>query len=305
VEQLEHKAAVGEIFNAAPFEPIRQAEFGRTVASVLSAHPRKLSIPPSFFKYAYPLLYPVLSVLTTPPFLVDKLPDLLESRWTLDGSKAEELLGFKGQLPLLAGIGQTAEWYRWKKWLTTRRDRLRGNGKAKSYMRPMSDSLKLYNEGCDLCGLAFDGETKTAVHYEDDDFIIVDCMICHVPMAVLKEHRAAFTPHEKDRIAAKFEELFGEASTDFEQRRIPEHAHVHNRKHGHSLPWTRRPEDVTNDAGVGPSVQDSEEKSNKSTPRRKSTSGKSKAEKPDLHSKSGYTKSKSTRKKSNNSESES
>ncbi len=285
VTQLEHKNAIGEIFNAAPFPPIRQAEFGQTIATVLSSNPRAFSIPPGLLKYAYPLLYPVLNALTTPPFMVDKLPDILESRWTLDGSKAEEMLGFKGQLPLLAGIGQTAEWYRWKKWLRTRRDRLNVGGKARSYMRPMSDSLKLYNEGCDLCGLAFDGESKTPVHYEDDDFIIVDCMICHVPMAVLKEHRAAFTPHEKERIAAKFKELFGEDATDYEQRRIPEHAHVHNRKHGHSPPWTRRPEDMANEHGAGPSVQNNNKPAPaKRKPRKKSATGKAK---------SGQTESKS------------
>jgi nucleoside-diphosphate-sugar epimerase len=276
-DQLEHEAAVGEIFNAAPFDPIRLAEFGNTIATVLSSEPRKLIIPPELLKYGYPLVYPLLNALTTPPFLVDKLPDLLETRWTLDGTKAAELIGFQGQLPLLAGIGQTAEWYRWKKWLTTRRDKLNNGGKTRSYMRPMSDSLKLYNEGCDLCGLAFDREIKTPIHYEDDDFIIVDCMICHVPMAVLKEHRAKFTPHEKERITAKFKELFGEAATDFEQRRIPEHAHVHNRKHGHSPPWTRRPEDLANESSAGPSVRSNDSPAKKK-PRKRGKSAKNESE---------------------------
>ncbi len=254
-DQLFHENAVGEIFNAAPFAPIPQAEFGDTIATVLSATPKKIAISPALLKALYPLVYPFLSMVTQPPFLVDKLPDITTPRWTLDGTKAEEKLGFKGQLPLLAGVGQTAEWYRWKKWLTTRRDRVKARGKVSSYMRPISDTLRLYDEGCDLCGLAFDREVKTPIHYEDDDFIIVDCMICHVPMAVLKEHRASFTPQEKDRILAKFKELFGEAAADFEQRRIPEHAHVHNRKHGHAPPWTRRPEELNNPADASDSPQ--------------------------------------------------
>jgi hypothetical protein len=60
-------------------------------------------------------------------------------------------------------------------------------------------------------------------------------------MAVLKEHRSAFTDEEKERLLAIFAELFGgEHHPDFEQRRIPEHAHVHYRTTPHLLPWQKR-----------------------------------------------------------------
>ena len=256
VVQLEHEKAIGEIFNAAPFEPFSLSEFGATISLVLSANPREIIIPDAVLKYGYPLVHPLLGLIgIKPPFQVDKLPDMLTTRWTLDGSKAKEVLGFEGHLPLQPGVGQTAEWYRWKDWLTTRRDRLKMKGKAKAYMRPIAETMRLYDEGCDLCGLVFDGERKTPLHYEDDLFIIVDCMICRVPMAVLKEHRARFTELEREQILAKFRELFGgNAEPDFEQRRIPEHAHVHYRTGGHQPPWARRPEEALSEQAGGPEV---------------------------------------------------
>lgn len=250
VVQLEHENAVGGIFNAAPFPPASLAEFGETIAAVLGENPRRIPVPDALLRYGYPVVHPLFTLFgIDPPFQPDKLPDLLAPRWTLDGSKAADRLGFEGRLPLLAGLGQTAEWYRWKKWLKTRRDRLRENGRAKTYMRPISNTMRLYDESCDLCALAFDREAKTKVHYEDGDFIIVDCLICRVPMAVLKEHRARFTESERRRIVALFRELFGYAEPDFEQRRIPDHAHVHYRKGGHAPPWTRRPEETAHRPG--------------------------------------------------------
>lgn len=240
--QLSHENAVGEIFNAAPFPPVTLAEFGDTLATVLGTSPRQIRIPDAVLRYGYPALHPLIGLVTKPPFQVDKLPDMLTPRWTLDGSKAIEMLGVEGKLPLQPGLGQTAEWYRWKDWLRSRRDRLAASGKARVVMRPISNTMRLYDESCDLCGLTFDRETKTTVHYEDDDIIIVDCLICQVPMAVLKEHRASFTAREKESITAKFNELFGDATPDFEQRRIPTHAHVHYRKEGHAPPWARRVE---------------------------------------------------------------
>ncbi len=242
--QLENEAAVGEVFHAAPFDPVTFAEFGETIARVVGTSVRRVRIPDALLKYVYPALYHLLRLLRArPPFQPDKVPDMLVKRWTISGAKARERLGFEGHLPLLAGVGQTAEWYRWKGWLQTQRDRRRERNGPVIKQRLVGEEPRLYDPTCDLCGLAFDGEVKTRKHYEDGDFVIVDCLICREPMAVLKEHRPEFTDRERERLIGLFGELFGDdRHADFEQRRIPEHAHVHYRRAPHSLPWQRRPE---------------------------------------------------------------
>ncbi len=242
--QLTEEAAIGQVFHAAPYDPVSLEQFGQTMGKVLGNQPRPLQLPDGLLKHGYPLVYPAIRALgIRPPFQVDKLPDMLARRWTISGEKARRLLGFEGRFPLLTGVGQTAEWYRWKGWLTTRRDRLKRKKGGEAHMRFVEDTMRLFDPACDLCGLTFDGEYKTKKHYEDDDFVIVDCLICRVPMAVLKEHRAQFTASEKERLLKIFSDLFGnDATPDFEQRRIPEHAHVHYRTGLHAPPWVRRPE---------------------------------------------------------------
>lgn len=243
VIQMTHPGAEGEIFNAAPFPAITQLHFNEVVAEVLGVKPRTINVPDALLRYGYPLVYPLIGLFGKPPIQPDKLPEMLEPRWIFSGEKARTLLGYEGRIPLHAGMGQTIEWYRWKKWLSTRRDRMKKNGRGKVLTRETGTGPKQYDPACDLCGLAFDGEIKTKKHYEDDTIVIVDCLICQVPMAVLKEHRATFTEDEKIRLEKTFSDLFGnEGKPDWEQRRIPEHAHVHYRKHGMTLPWQRRPD---------------------------------------------------------------
>lgn len=242
--QLEKPEAVGEIFHAAPFPPTTYEEFGDTAGDILGSSPKKLVVRDFWIRYLYPLVYPLLPLFgVAPPFRKDKLPDVFAPRWTISGDKAKELLGFEGIMPLQAGLGQTIEWYRWKKWLLSKRDVLKEKGKSECIARRMDGHERRYDPTCDLCGLAIDGEVKTKKHYEDEDFVIVDCLICRIPMAVLKEHRVAFTADEKERLLKIFTDLFGDGQhPDFEQRRIPEHAHVHYRSTPHALPWQRRPD---------------------------------------------------------------
>lgn len=242
--QMTHPAAVGEIFHASPYDPITSGELSSTIGQVLGVQPKPITIPAGLLRYGFPFVYPLLNLFDAAPFRPDKLPEMLETNWLLSGRKAKKLLDFEGNIPLAAGIGQTAEWYRWKGWLTTRRDKLKRRGKNCTEIRDTGVGEKTYNGACDLCGLTFDGEIKTRKHYEDDDFIVVDCLICRVPMAVLKDHRSEFTDDEKARLRKMFFDLFGSlGDPDWEQRRIPEHAHVHFRKHGRILPWQRRPDD--------------------------------------------------------------
>ncbi len=242
--QLEDKKAIGEIFHAAPFEPTSYKEFGDTISKILCENPRVIPLNDQVIKYVYPLLYPAIKIAgIKPPFRKDKLPDLFAPGWTISGEKAESVLGFEGKMPLLAGVGQTVEWYRWKKWVLSKRDRLKNCGGSRVTKKSQNGKDCRYDPTCDLCGLSFDGEIKTKKHYEDDKFIIVDCLICNVPMAVLKEHRSSFTEDEKKLLMKIFEDIFEkDQHPDFTQRRIPEHAHVHYRTVPHALPWQKRPE---------------------------------------------------------------
>jgi len=245
VLQMEHKAAIGEVFYASPFDPVSFETLGEVIGGVVSSDAKLLRLPDAFLKYVYPLLFPLIKVLgIKPPFGRDKLPEFLQERWTISGGKAEELLGFEGKLSLQQGIGQTAEWYRWKNWIKTSRDKIKEKGLDKISLRPSNGKMRRFDNSCDLCALAFNGELKTKKHYADDEFIIVDCLICRVPMAVLKEHKAGFSEEQKEKLINIFHELFGDnAHPDFEQRRIPEHAHVHYRNTLHAPPWVRRPEE--------------------------------------------------------------
>lgn len=80
---------------------------------------------------------------------------------------------------------------------------------------------------CKLCEL----KPLTKRYYECDNYIIVDCITCKVPMIVLKEHRKYFTKEEKQIVIALFKLLFGDGlkGVDFKMRSIPDHAHAHLR----------------------------------------------------------------------------
>ena len=91
-----------------------------------------------------------------------------------------------------------------------------------------------YRAECPLCRLAQDREILTRLVAEDDLIIVVDCLLCQVPMAVLKAHRAQFTEEEKEHIRHllrlnRFKRQFNGEVIDWEQRRIPDHAHCHLR----------------------------------------------------------------------------
>ena len=110
------------------------------------------------------------------------------------------------------------------------------------------------NTICPLCRLTNDGEILTRRVAEDDLLLIVDCQVCRVPMAVLKTHRAIFTEEEQEHIRGVFRDLLATTPIpltedayrfwksvlmtdsdeliwviDWEQRRIPDHAHCHLR----------------------------------------------------------------------------
>jgi len=78
---------------------------------------------------------------------------------------------------------------------------------------------------CELCNL----EKKTKWYYEDDRFIICDCLTCGTPMVVWKEHTLDCTAEERGKITEVCKRLFGERFLAFRvtMRKIPNHLHWH------------------------------------------------------------------------------
>ncbi len=124
--------------------------------------------------------------------------------------------------------------------------------------------IEAYTPDCPLCRLVEDREILTSVIFEDERILVTYCVICRVPMAVLKAHRDGFTTSERDHVRRRFRDLLSENPLpiddadpanileryqvgggerpdwviDWEQRRIPYHAHCHLRPG--SFPGTRR-----------------------------------------------------------------
>ncbi len=105
-----------------------------------------------------------------------------------------------------------------------------------------------FQSDCPLCRLVQYREIKTRLVLENNLFIVVDCLICQTPMLVLKSHRQAFNDREKAIIRQLLGEIADSISEavipthfahlhqgaplwviDWEQRRIPDHAHCHLR----------------------------------------------------------------------------
>ena len=85
---------------------------------------------------------------------------------------------------------------------------------------------------CELCIL----ENKTNIYIENDDFIIMDCDSCFVPMIVWKDHIMSL-PEPDINIMETFliecaKQFYGDTPffIDKKQRKIHEHLHWHARK---------------------------------------------------------------------------
>lgn len=146
------------------------------------------------------------------------------------------------------------------------------------------DMIEGYDRSCPLCRLTQDRELLTRLHWEDEDIIVIDCLVCRVPMAVLKAHRDYFTAAEKERVRALLGELLDSSPLpgdeddsadcltaderrllrllpdwlynerinwviDWEQRQIPDHPHCHLRPF--PFPGTRMWERATRPLSLG------------------------------------------------------
>ena len=94
----------------------------------------------------------------------------------------------------------------------------------------------LYNTTCDLCNLV----KKTKWYYECDTFVVLDCDVCKIPMAVSREHISPeandlVANHIRNQMKVKLLEIGNifyngkKFHIDKIQRKIPNHLHWHAR----------------------------------------------------------------------------
>lgn len=93
-------------------------------------------------------------------------------------------------------------------------------------------------ENCSLCRLV-EGNVITKKYYEDDEWLIVDCKVCQVPMLVSKKHisythltlielEKIFRGYKDNKwfIPVKHDNYY----VDCKMRAIPSHFHCHYRR---------------------------------------------------------------------------
>src|SRR3989304_137784 len=80
---------------------------------------------------------------------------------------------------------------------------------------------RLLERRCPLCR----AEKLSHWYYEDDLIWIADCVICGVPMVVLKQHGLG-TEHDLEFMVGKAKYFFGDGCwIDYYMRLIPDHRH--------------------------------------------------------------------------------
>jgi hypothetical protein len=81
---------------------------------------------------------------------------------------------------------------------------------------------KEYSKDCPLCVL----KIRTKVYHETDDFIVLDCKDCELPMFVMKKHGL---PHNgfKKFIYDVMLSIYPGAKLRKEMRSVPDHFHFH------------------------------------------------------------------------------
>ncbi len=80
-------------------------------------------------------------------------------------------------------------------------------------------------KNCQLCDL----KKITNWHFENDDFVVLDCDTCNVPMYVWRDHEF---PSKIDVLLMinHSQKHFPDRKINFRRRKIPEHYHFHMRE---------------------------------------------------------------------------
>ena len=79
---------------------------------------------------------------------------------------------------------------------------------------------------CALCDLVYNRDIKTELYWENECFMIVECLTCRVPMLVFKEHRE-WDEGELELAKQFATALFSDCSIRIQRRQIPDHPHFH------------------------------------------------------------------------------
>jgi hypothetical protein len=89
--------------------------------------------------------------------------------------------------------------------------------------------------GCPLCEIFTKNKIVTKVYYPEDndmsqnnDFVILDCHTCKIPMVVVSDHVTEIGKEQWGRILYQCKKLFGENMTlKMKNRFIKDHFHCH------------------------------------------------------------------------------
>ena len=77
---------------------------------------------------------------------------------------------------------------------------------------------------CELCLL----EKRTRWYFENNDFVIIECDTCNVPMCVWKHHGVKPKQEAIDEMQNKCREILGNGiSFRMFMRKLPDHFHFH------------------------------------------------------------------------------
>ena len=101
----------------------------------------------------------------------------------------------------------------------------------------MDQPKKIYlNNNCELCKL----NTIEKEFYRDEDFVVISCMSCHVPMVVPFEHIDPTHSNDYEKLKERMENELFKAGFNFygnlnfyidkQERSILDHMHWHARK---------------------------------------------------------------------------
>lgn len=108
----------GEILNIADPTPYTWDEFGKTAAQCLDKRPRQMKFPLPLV-YAIAIFSEFLDLFKKKPGIIslDKIGEMRQSAWVADTRKAEEVMGFRTEVPLAAALEETFKWYSDHDWL--------------------------------------------------------------------------------------------------------------------------------------------------------------------------------------------
>jgi len=114
----EHEAAKGRTYFITSGTVYGWREIGDVTREALGTRTLRVRIP-VFGVYVVAAIAEALAAFSAKPALIniEKARDMVQDRWTCDGTRAKQELGFEAAIPLPEGVRETVAWYRAKGWL--------------------------------------------------------------------------------------------------------------------------------------------------------------------------------------------